>query len=322
MLDSERGNERYAEYDPAGFSFTERMLTELVGTRLDGLSNGIVITDDPVERVTLPPLAVDAEKVRLRLVAAAWSAVPLLLAAAIFRLSRHRAPRARGGRARAVTAPAGAVEAARPTLAAPTPRPTAPSFARSLAAEVTMTWRTAPFVRWALLGLAVAAGIAWGTAGRVALAGFLLLLAPVIAEVAAREHLAGTAAMVFAQPGTPRSVVVWKTAATLGLVLALAAPALLRALAGSPARALALLLGLVFVATAAAGLGWLTRGGKLFLGGFILLWYLAIQGGSPVDFTGSLGPTPDVPLAACFAAAGVAFALAAWAAERRAARGA
>ena len=38
-----------------------------------------------------------------------------------------------------------------------------------------------------------------------------------IAEVAARESLAGTGPMVFAQPGTPRSVVGWKAAATLAL---------------------------------------------------------------------------------------------------------
>ena len=44
-------------------------------------------------------------------------------------------------------------------------------------------------------------------------AAFLVLLVPVIAEVAAREDLAGTRALVYSQPGVPSSPVLWKAAA-------------------------------------------------------------------------------------------------------------
>ena len=324
LLDQDRTNDRYAIYDPSGMAFVERMLSESVGEGIDGLSLGVIFTDVPITRVEMPPLRVDASKVGWRVAAAAWAVVPLLAAAAVFRLSRHRPPRSRlPRRARAAAAEGAAAPiAVRPAVGAPTPRPTAPGFSRSLLAEVALTWRTASFVKWPLLLLALLAGFASGDALRGVLAAFLLLLAPVVAEVAARESLAGTGPMVFAQPGTPSSVVAWKAAATLAVVLLLGTPALLRSFALSTERGVALLLGLVFVATAATGLGWLTRGGKLFLGAFTALWYVAIQNGSPVDFAGAFGPRPDLPLAASFAAAGAAFTLAAAVAERLRPRGA
>ena len=321
LLDQDRTNDRYAVYDPAGMAFFERMLSESVGEAIDGLSLGVIFTDMPITRVEMPPLRMDAAKVGWRLAAAAWTAVPLLLAVGVFRLARHRPPRMRLPRSARAPVAAEATAAARATPSAPTPRATAPGFARSLGAEVALAWRTASFVKWPLLVLAVLAGFAPGEALRAVLAGFLLLLAPVIAEMAAREGLAGTGPMVFTQPGTPRSVVGWKASATLALVLLLGAPALAHSFARSADRGLALLLGLVFVATAATGLGWLTSGGKLFLGGFTALWYMAIQNGSPVDFSGAFGPRPDVSLAAWFAAAGAVAILAAAVAERFRERG-
>jgi hypothetical protein len=323
MLDQDRSNDRYAVYDPSGMAFFERMLSESVGGRIDGLSLGVILTDDPVTRVEMPPLRADLAKVGWRLSAAAWTALPLLAAAGIFRLARHRPPRERQARVRPAAVQAAAAGAPeRPALTAPTPRATAPGFARSLLAETGLTWRAASLVKWPLLALALLAGVVPGDALRAVMAGFLLLLAPVIAEVAARESLAGTGPMVFAQPGTPRSVVGWKAAATLALVLLLGAPALLHSFALSSERGTALLLAFVFVATAATGLGWLTRGGKLFLGSFTALWYMAIQNESPVDFSGAFGARPDVALAGWFAAAGVVFALAAAATERFRERGA
>ena len=102
-------------------------------------------------------------------------------------------------------------------------------------------------------------------------------------EASARESLAGTGATVFAQPGVPRSIVGWKLAAIAAFVLAAGAPVLLRSLLRGADHGLAMLLGLAFTATAAAGCGWLTRGGKLFLGAFTALWYVAVQRDSPLD---------------------------------------
>ena len=317
MLDQDRSNDRYAVYDPSGMAFFERWLSESVGERIDGLSLGVILTDDPITRVEMPPLRADLAKVGWRLAAASWTVLPLLAAAGVFRLARHRPPRERRPRSRAAAVQAAAAGAPeRLAAAAPTPRETRPGFGRSLLAEIGLTWRAASFVKWPLLALALLAGVVSGDALRAVMAGFLLLLAPVIAEAAARESLAGTGQMVFAQPGTPRSVVGWKAAATLALVLLLGAPALAHSFALSAERGVALLFGLVFVATAATGLGWLTRGGKLFLGAFTALWYVAIQNGSPVDFAGAFGQSPDLALAASFAAAGVASTFAAAVTER------
>jgi hypothetical protein len=82
-----------------------------------------------------------------------------------------------------------------------------------------------------------------------------------------------------------------------------------------------MLLGLAFTAAAAAGFGWLTGGGKLFLGSYTALWYIAIQRDSPLDFTGAFAKQPDLALCAGFAAAGVvAVAIAAAVEKARASR--
>jgi hypothetical protein len=279
-----------------------------------------------VDRVPLPPLRVDVAAVGRRSLAAAWSVVPLALAIAVFRVSRHWVPRAGPLRrllasvfAGAAKTPDGAVEGAR--LAAPTAHRGRPSFGRSLHAELLLTWKTASLAKWPLVVLALLAGVLPGEAGSGVIAGFLLLLAPAIAEVAAREELAGTGATVFAQPGVPRSVVGWKLAATTVFVLGLGVPALLRTLVtGGATRALTLLLALLFIAGAATGLGWLTRGGKLFLGGFTALWYLAVQRDSPLDFTGAFSSEPEPSLAVAFAGAALVLVAAAAAGERLRAR--
>ena len=91
---------------------------------------------------------------------------------------------------------------------------------------------------------------------------------------------------------------------------------LLRSLGRGGAHGLAMLLGLAFTATAAAGFGWLTGGGKLFLGSYTALWYMAIQRDSPLDFTGAFGKQPNLAVCAGFAAAGVASAILAAAVEK------
>ncbi len=56
-----------------------------------------------------------------------------------------------------------------------------------------------------------------------------------VSEVAARESLAGTRGLVFAQPGLPASPVLWKAGAILVFSLAFGLPCAARALARSPA---------------------------------------------------------------------------------------
>ena len=65
----------------------------------------------------------------------------------------------------------------------------------------------------------------------------------------------------------------------------------------------------------------LTRGGKLFAGIFLLLWYLALNGLPAVDFTGLLAAKPDLRTEACYLAIGALWSGAAMAWERRRSRG-
>jgi hypothetical protein len=281
---------------------------------------GVIFTDEVIQRVPLPPLRLSARAAGARAASAAWAVVPLLLAMAVFRLGQARSPRPPRERRQArETLTAAWQPDAATAVALARERTTAPGFARSVLAEALLVWATASWLKWLLLATAVGAAVAPAPVGSGFLAAFLLLLAPVIAECAARERLAGTAATVFAQPGVPRSVVLWKLGAVGGFVALLAAPALLRAFLGGLAPGLALLLGLVFVATAAVGLGSLSRGGKLFLGAFTALWYMAVQKGSPVDFTGAFGGV-HLARSAVFAAIGCGLALAAAALETARAR--
>ena len=124
---------------------------------------------------------------------------------------------------------------------------------------------------------------------------FLVLLVPVISEVAAREKLAGTRALVFSQPGVPSSPALWKAAAVSLVVLALGAPLAVKCALVSPIRGLACVAGLLAVAGISVGLGSLSSGGKLFSGLYLAVWYMGLSNLGAADFTSALSANP-VPM--------------------------
>jgi hypothetical protein len=324
-LDQDPTNDTATTYDPAGLVFFHDLIARSVEAPVHSISLGVIILDEPVPRVPFAPLRVDGELLLRRAANVAWTALPLVAAIGIFKLAARRgarAPRQRGWWRRAPVAatadwqaPAGA------SAVAFRPHHGAPSFARSVIAEGVLLWQSSSWIKWPMLAASVVSLLVPGSGVTAPIAVFLLLLAPVIGEAAAREELAGTGATVFAQPGLPRSHVAWKVTAIVGFVLLAAAPVLLRSLLRDGGHGLAMLLGLVFTATAAAGFGWLTGGGKLFLGAYTALWYVAIQSDSPLDFAG-IGERASVATCAGFAAAGVASVVVAAAVEKaRAARG-
>ena len=64
--------------------------------------------------------------------------------------------------------------------------------------------------------------------------------------------------------------------------------------------------------------GTLTRGGKLFAGAYLMLWYGALSGAGPLDFSGALSGRPSLATALAYAAAGgLAVAVAVVVDERR-----
>lgn len=332
MLDQDPDNDRLTSYDPAGMVFFDQLLERSAqisspGQRIGSVSLGVVILDEPVRRVPFPALQLEGAGLALRVAAAAWAAVPLLAAIAMFGVARRVEPRSLRRRARAAAAreaagvgtPALAATAAPARSAAAAPalhaHATRPGALRSVGAELILTWRAASWVKWPMLAAAVAALFASGDGAAGAIAGFLLLLAPPLAEVAAREELAGTAAYALVQPGVPRSVVAWKAAAVALFALLAGAPAVAASFGRSGAHGAAMLLALAFVASAAVGLGYLTGGGKLFLGAYTALWYMAVQRDSPLDFAGLLS-APDLGRSAAFAGTGLLALGAAMVAER------
>lgn len=271
------------------------------------VSTGLTFSNEPIVRVPWPGVDLTAGFVLGCLSQVLWAAVPLGLAVLVF---DRFDPARRLRRARRDRAPAAAPEAAPASFIrledlAPA-RPGRRSLARAVGAEVRLLWKTAPLLKWALPILAVLALVVPETVVKGLAAAFLLLLAPVISEAAAREDLAGTRALVLSQPLVPRSMVLFKAGALATFVGVLGAPLVLRFGMGSAALGAAFAAGLLFVVAFAAGAGALTRGGKLFSGLYLAGWYVAVNGVPSLDFTGVFVASPAVLPSLVFAVFGSA----------------
>jgi hypothetical protein len=192
-----------------------------------------------------------------------------------------------------------------------------PGFARSAAAEAMLLWQSGPIAKWLLVAASLASLVVPATALTGVAAGWIVLLVPVIAEAAAREDLAGTRSLVFSQPGVPRAAVFWKASSLALFLLIAGAPLAVRFSVISPARGLAWITGLLFIAGFAAGAGTMTRGGKLFSGILLVLWYIALSGARGFDFCGIAGGATGVGMRAVYLGAGATFVAAAGILERR-----
>ncbi|HET9794119.1 MAG TPA: hypothetical protein VFS34_06620, partial [Thermoanaerobaculia bacterium] len=293
------------------------------GAKKDTFSTGHIVMDRPPERVAWRGIRITPRTVAVRLGNFLWAIPPLVGALLLFdrfdparrRLHKRRpkagAPVVQAETASVPSAPAPASFHAHPR----------PSAARSIAAEALLVWQSAPAAKWllaaaALASLAVPAATLTGIA-----AAWLVLIVPIVAETAAREELSGTAGLVFSQPGIPRSAALWKAASLALFLEAAGLPLFVRFFLLSPARAFAWISGLLFVAGFAAGAGWLTRGGKLFSGIFLALWYAALSGVRDTDFCGIAGGATGALARAAYLSLGAAFVAAAMLRERRATRG-
>jgi hypothetical protein len=296
-------------YDPAGAALfadlLERSITDLVPGKL---SIGINIMDAPVHRVVWDGLRFPPAALVSRLATFAWALLPFGLAIAVF---DRFDPAKRSGRTRRKEEPmplplAEPQDAQAPSLVGLASLPVVspkPGLWRSVMAEARLTWDLSGFLRWPLLAAALAAA-APGVVGRFGAAAFLLLLAPVLSEVGARESIQGSGGLVFSQPGVPRSTVLWKVLAAVLFVATLSLPRLAMT-ALSPQRALAFLLGGAFVAAFAIGAAVLTGGGKLFTGLYVALLYAAANGPPPLDFAGAFAPRANLAVSFAYLAAGL-----------------
>jgi hypothetical protein len=289
--------------DPLGMAALEGHVARSL-PEATSISSGLIFHEKPFVRVPWKGPEITPSDVASRLVSLVAALFPL--GASLLFFDRFDPARA-GRRARAGgdVAVVGAPEPPEFAALGALGRPVAldPSAARAVLAEVRLTWETGSWLKWTLLAAALGAPFAPPAAFPYAAAATLLLLALAVSEVAAREDLAGTRGLVFAQPGVPASPVLWKTGAILVVVLAFGLPCVIGAAVFRPAAGAAFLGGLIFTASLAAGFGSLSGGGKLFLGVYTAVWYFAVNRLPFADFTG-LFSEPSAPKTAAFLLAG------------------
>jgi ABC-2 family transporter protein len=315
------GNARgshFPAFDPNGSVTLEVALQRSFGAEIpQHLSTGLIIQDEVPKPTPWGGPVLDSSFLAVRLAAFAWALGPLAIGIVLF--DRFDPARKAGrGRSRR-SAPAESEVAAGDHDSAPvrlTPVDPRPGALLAVRAEARLLWDTASWLKWPLLAMALVAPFVPGEAGRLAAGALLLLLAPVISEASAREDLEGTRSLVSSQPSLPASLVLWKLGAVCLFVLAFGGPLALRIAASAPAQGLAFLAGLGFVAAFAVSAGALTRGGKLFTGVYLMLWYGALSGAAPLDFSGALSGRPSLPLSLAYLAAGAVAVLAAALVER------
>jgi ABC-type transport system involved in multi-copper enzyme maturation permease subunit len=291
---------RFPAIDPGGAA-TQVWLARQTVPDAQGFSTGYTIHDRPIERVPWKGVRVTGRLAAVRLANVALAVLPLLLAVLVFdrfdpARERRRRPGGKEKKSAArlagsdATVPASAAtEPVEPVVLTPvTPRPTA---LVAVLAEARLIWTSASWIKWPLLVSAVVAGVA---PHPMAGAAFLVLLVPVIAEVAAREDLAGTRALVFSQPAVPERPVLWKCAAVAVFLLALGLPMTTRAFVESSVRGVECVAGLLAIAGISVAFGSLTAGGKLFSGIFLAVWYMAVSGLPQADVTGALSKSPSL----------------------------
>jgi ABC-type transport system involved in multi-copper enzyme maturation permease subunit len=285
-------------FDPLGFGAQVALSESSLPAGATDVSTGYVFLDQKPERVAWPGVRLDGRVLGQRALNLLWALLPLGLAVLLF--DRFDTARWAGRRRREeAETPLAAAAAERPAptlaLAALTPALARPSLPGALAAEARLLWESAGLGKWLVVPAALVAALVPNAGAPIAASVFLLLLTPLIAEVACRERQAGTRGLVFSQPGVPESVVLWKCGAIAAFLLLVSLPLLVRAVLRSPLHAAALGLGMLAIAAFAAAGAALTGGGKLFSGIYLLLWYLALNGLAAVDLTGLLAPAPTWP---------------------------
>lgn len=296
---------RPTNYDPAGMIAFEEMLEDTVdGADVKDLSMGVMIIDEPISRVPIGRITLADAFNSSRVWNVVWIALVLGVSTLLFRFRVAPSGKKSKRRGKRVDEPAPEALESRSSWVPTGGRH--PSLFRAVTAEARLIWGTAGIVRWpfllaALLTLVLPFDSAQGV-GAIA----ILLLGPIVSEVAAREYLAGTKVIVVPSPAVPRSIVLWKLAALVVFALVTLSPLLLRSFGRGPDHGIAFLAGTLGTVALATGLGSLTGGGKFFTGLYVVAWYIAVQREPALDFTGWFVEGPSLRTAAIWLTAGVA----------------
>ena len=180
-------------------------------------------------------------------------------------------------------------------------------------ADVLATLSLSPFVIVAIVVFAVISlSVDSGALRGGVLPAIVVAVIIAIADIATRDHAAGTKSLLFTAPHLKPDYILWKCCSALVIVLCFTGIPLMRLAVAQPNSAVALFIGSVFMAAAAIGFGVLTNSQKPFMGTFLMLLYITLNAkDAPVfDFIGMYGRgTADVHLgyalvsAACIAGA-------------------
>lgn len=314
---------RLPAFDPLGLVMNQYVIQSSLPPGAGGVSTGYVIHREAPERVSWRAAPMPLAVVASRALQLLWAVLPFLAAVLMFdrfdparRSGRARKPDAGSARPAAESGPSPGAR----SLASLAPAHPSPRLFPAIWAETRLLWESAHAVKWLLLPTALTAAFLPAAALPMASSVFLLLLVPVISEVGCREELAGAGPLVFSQPAVPGSVVLWKFAAVALFLLTVSLPLTLRGAFTASLQALAVPLGMLFVAAFAVAAARLSRGGKLFSAIFLLLWYLGLNGLAGADFSGVLAPEVTWGPRLWFSVAGAAWLLGAVAWEKWAGR--
>jgi len=167
-----------------------------------------------------------------------------------------------------------------------------PSFARSVFADLIVSISASPAILIAAIVVAFAGSlpIAFAAAGIA------------IADIASRDWRAGTTALVYSSPRLQPMFVMWKFIASAAVVACVVAVPIARA-STSPWTAI---VGALFVAAAATGLGIVSNTPKTFTVLFLTFWYVVMNDKGmtrALDFAGFFGKANTVVMATYGAAA-------------------
>jgi len=169
-----------------------------------------------------------------------------------------------------------------------------PSLIRSAIADAILTTSSTPLLAIAAIVLAIISlAMPFKSSGPIVIAAMGIA----VAGVASRETQAGTSALAFAAPYIQPRFVAFKTLSTLFALLPFAIVPAVRLIA-TPSTLLPFITGVLFLASAATFLGFVSGNAKTFTVLFLMFWYVAIndKGATPaLDFAGFTGSaTPMV----------------------------
>lgn len=183
----------------------------------------------------------------------------------------------------------------------------------SARADATVTMEAAPLALVAVAGFAIASLVTPRESFFTGVLPILFaVLGVVIADIASRDHRAGTLGFIHPSPRLQQSFVAWKLLSSSIVVLAFLFVPVVRTILTRPASLLALLAGAAFVTAMSTLLAISSRNPKTFIVLFLTFWYVVndTKGASPwLDFAGYFGTaTPAVALTyfALAIAAGIA----------------